>query len=124
MVNGVSQPALRRGEQCRLPQVRHARRQVFLTLERHAVHRPAKVKTWLAANREKIALFLLPGYSPELNPDELLNQDVKSNALGRRRPANRTEMIAGLRSYLHSTQRHPQIVKNYFHADSVRYAEG
>jgi len=104
--------------------VRHAHRKVFLILDRHPVHRSAKLKHWLAANREKIELFLLPGYSPELNPDELLNQDVKSNALGRRRPADRTEMIAGLRSYLHSTQRQPQIVKNYFHADSVRYAAG
>ena len=104
--------------------VRHAHGTVFLILDRHPVHRSAKVKRWLAANQDRIALFLLPGYSPELNPDELLNQDVKSNALGRRRPANRTEMIAGLRSYLHSTQRQPQIVKNYFHADSVRYAAG
>ena len=104
--------------------VRHAGCKVFLVLDRHPVHRSAKLKYWLAANREKIELFLLPGYSPELNPDELLNQDVKSNALGRRRPADRTEMIAGLRSYLYSTQRQPQIVKNYFHADSVRYAAG
>ncbi len=102
--------------------VRHARRKAFLIMDRHPVHRSAKVKHWLAANQEKIALFLLPGYSPELNPDELLNQDVKSNALGRRRPANQTEMIAGVRSYLHSTQRQPEIVTNYFQADSVRYA--
>ena len=104
--------------------VRHARRKVFLILDRHPVHCSAKVKRWLAANQEKIALFFLPGYSPDLNPDEFLNQDVKSNALGRRRPANQTEMITGLRSCLHSTQRQPALVKSYFHADSVRYAAG
>ncbi len=104
--------------------VRQARRKVFLIVDRHPVHRSAKVERWLAANQKKIAMFLLPGYSPELNPDELLNQDVKSNALGRRRPANQTEMIAGLRSYLRSTQRQPEIVKSYFHADPVRYAAG
>ena len=104
--------------------VRHARRKVFLIVDRHPVHRSAKVKRWLAANQKKIALFFLPGYSPDLNPDEFLNQDVKSNALGRQRPANQIEMIAGLRSYLHSTQRQPAIVKSYFHADSVRYAAG
>ena len=104
--------------------VRHAGRTVFLILDRHAVHRSAKVKRWLAANHEKIALFFLPSYSPDLNPDEFLNQDVKSNALGRRRPANQTEMIAGVRSYLHSTQRQPGIVKSYFQADPVRYAAG
>jgi len=104
--------------------VRQARRKVFLIVDRHPVHRSAKVKRWLAANPKKIALFLLPGYSPELNPDEFLNQDVKSNALGRQRPANQTEMIAGLRSYLRSTQRQPELVKSYFHAEPVRYAAG
>ncbi len=67
-------------------------------------------------------LFRLPGYSPELNPDELLNQDVKSNALGRQRPSNSTEMIDNLRSYLRSTQRQPQVVINYFQHESVSYA--
>ena len=104
--------------------VRQARRNVFLIVDRHPVHRSAKVKRWLAANHKKIALFFLPGYSPDLNPDEFLNQDVKSNALGRQRPAHQTEMIAGVRSYLHSTQRQPELVKSYFHADSVRYAAG
>jgi transposase len=104
--------------------VRQAHRKPFLILDRHPVHRSAKVKRWLAANHQQIALFLLPGYSPDLNPDEFLNQDVKSNALGRRRPANQIEMIAGVRSYLHSTQRRPEIVQSYFHADSVRYAAG
>ncbi len=104
--------------------VRHAGRKVFLVLDRHPVHRSAKVKRWLAANAKKVALFFLPGYSPELNPDEFLNQDVKSNALGRRRPGNQTEMIAGLRSYLRSTQRQPKTVKSYFQADPVLYAAG
>ncbi|HUE12797.1 MAG TPA: hypothetical protein VMR25_01420, partial [Planctomycetaceae bacterium] len=59
---------------------------------------------------------------PDLNPDELLNQDVKSNALGRQRPSNSTEMIDNLRSYLRSTQRQPQVVINYFQHESVSYA--
>jgi hypothetical protein len=104
--------------------VRHAGRKVFLILDRHPVHRSAKVNRWLAANHTKIALFFLPSYSPDLNPDEFLNQDVKSNALGRQRPANQTEMIADLRFYLRSTQRQPGIVKSYFQAEPVRYAAG
>ena len=104
--------------------VRHAGHKVFLILDRHPVHRSAKVKRWLAANHQRIALSFLPGYSPDLNPDEFLNQDVKSNALGRQRPANQTEMIAGVRSYLCSTQRQPEIVKSYFQANPVRYAAG
>ena len=71
---------------------------------------------------DDIELFFLPGYSPELNPDELLNQDVKSNALGRRRPGNQTEMTNDVRSYLHSTQKRPDIVKSYFEEEHVNYA--
>ena len=99
-----------------------AGRKVFLILDGHPVHKAAKVRRWAEANADRIELFLLPSYSPDLNPDEFLNNDVKSNALGRRRPADRTEMITGVRAYLRSTQRQPAIVKRYFHAESVRYA--
>jgi transposase len=102
--------------------LRLRRRKVLLIVDRHPVHLSAEVKRWLAGHTKRLQLFFLPGYSPDLNPDEFLNQDVKSNALGRQRPATRTEMITGVRSYLSSTQRQPEIVKNYFHAESVRYA--
>jgi transposase len=101
---------------------RHAGRKVFLVVDGHPVHKSAKVRRWLEANAAGIEMFLLPSYSPDLNPDEFLNHDVKANALGRRRPEDRREMITGVRAYLRSTQRQPEIVKRYFHADSVRYA--
>ncbi len=83
---------------------------------------PVAVQRWLDGRAQRLQMFLLPGYSPDLNPDEFLNQDVKSTALGRQRPETQTELIAGVRSYLRSTQRQPEIVKSYFHAESVRYA--
>lgn len=104
--------------------LRLRRRKVLLILDRHPVHRSAEVKRWLARHADRLELFFLPGYSPDLNPDEFLNQDVKSNALGRQRPATRAEMIEGVRSYLRSTQRQPEIVQSYFHAETVRYAAG
>ena len=83
---------------------------------------PVAVQRWLAAHAAQIALFFLPGYSPELNPDELLNQDVKTNALGRRRPGNLVEMIDDTRAYLRSTQKQPAIVRSYFREKHVCYA--
>jgi hypothetical protein len=59
----------------------------------HPVHRSGKVKNWLEEKAEHIRLFFLPGYSPELNPDELLNQDVKSNAVGKKRTHNQKELL-------------------------------
>ena len=103
---------------------RQGRRKSFLIVDSHPVHKSARVTRWVAERQERIELFFLPGYSPELNPDELLNNDVKSNALGRQRPATQQQMMHLTRAYLHSTQRRPDIVRNYFREENVRYAAG
>ena len=102
--------------------LRQTEGKVFLIVDRHPVHRSKALGRWLEEHARRIQLFYLPSYSPELNPDELLNQDVKSNALGRRRPASLEEMIAGVRTYLRSTQRQPHIVRSYFQGRHVSYA--
>lgn len=102
--------------------VRQAKRKVFLIVDGHPVHRARKVKKWLEKNEHDIRLFFLPGYSPELNPDEILNQDVKTNAVGRRRAHNQHELIANVRGYLRSRQKQPHVVQSYFNEEHVRYA--
>jgi transposase len=97
-------------------------RKVCLIVDGHPVHRSAKTARWLARHAEQIRMILLPAYSPELNPDEFLNNDVKANAVGRRRASSREDMMADVRGYLRSTQKQPKIVKSYFHAPSVQYA--
>ena len=101
---------------------RKTRKKVFLIVDGHPVHKSRSVKRWLAEHHEQIRVFFLPSYSPELNPDELLNQDVKTNALGRVRPINVQEMMDNVRSYLRITQARPTVVKNYFCERHVRYA--
>ncbi len=102
--------------------VRQAGRKVFLIVDEHPVHRSASAKRWLRRHRRKLHLFFLPGYSPELNPDELLNQDVKTNAVGRKRPRDKGELVGNVRRFLWSTQRRPQKVRTYFQEPHVRYA--
>lgn len=102
--------------------VKHSRRNVYLIVDRHPVHRSGKVQQWLESHRKAMRMILLPGYSPELNPDELLNQDVKTNAVGRQRPEDQREMMCQVRSYLRSTQRQPEIVRSYFQEKHVSYA--
>jgi len=77
---------------------RKTRRKVFLIVDGHPVHKARSVSRWLAEHRKQIRIFFLPSYSPELNPDELLNQDVKTNALGRVRPINVHEMMDYVRA--------------------------
>ncbi len=102
--------------------VRQNKRKVFLIVDGHPVHHATNVKNWISVRVDQIRLFFLPGYSPELNPDEMLNQDVKSNALGRQRARNQSELIANTRGYLRSRQRQPNVVKKYFQEKHVRYA--
>ena len=102
--------------------VRQIKRKVFLIIDGHPVHHATKIKNWIQKHTDQIRLFYLPGYSPQLNPDEMLNQDVKSNAVGRRRAKNQPELVANTRSYLRSRQRQPHIVKRYFQEEHVRYA--
>lgn len=97
-------------------------RKVFLIVDGHPVHRSRCVQRWVNRHKKKIQLFYLPSYSPQLNPDEFLNQDVKTNAVGRQRPKDQPEMMGRVRSYLRSTQRRPQVVRSYFHHKDVRYA--
>ena len=104
--------------------VRSAQGKVDLIVDGHPVHKSKAVQHWLDQpnNRAKIRMFILPAYSPDLNPDEFLNHDVKQNAVGRRRARDQQDLMADVRGYLRGTQKRPDIVRNYFRAPSVRYA--
>lgn len=97
-------------------------RRVVVILDSHPVHKSGEVRRWIKGTDGQMELHHLPGYSPELNPDEYLNQDVKSNAVGKSRPSTQTEMISNVRGYLRSTQRTKGAVAKYFNAEKVRYA--
>lgn len=102
--------------------IKQANRKIFIIVDRHPVHRSNKVSKWLKKNQSQIRLFFLPGYSPDLNPDEMVNQDVKANAVGRKRPHNRGQLMRYLRGYLKRRRQQPEIVRRYFHEESVLYA--
>ena len=95
---------------------------LYLIVDGHPVHRSVVARDLVAANEARLRLIRLPGYCPELNPDELLNQDVKTNGLGKSRPANRAELMAGVRSHLRRRQKQPQVIRNLFQEKHVRYA--
>lgn len=102
--------------------VKQAGRKVFLIADKHPAHRAKATKQYLTKHADKISLFYLPPYSPDLNPSEFLNQDVKTNTIRKTRPHTPTQMVSAVRKYLRSRQHTPQKVKRYFHAESVRYA--
>lgn len=102
--------------------IKGRKKKVFLIVDNLRVHHAKVVKEWLEKRKPLIELFYLPAYSPDLNPDELLNQDVKTNAVGRKRARTLSELKSNLRSYLFGTQKKPEIVAAYFRKKEVAYA--
>jgi transposase len=95
---------------------------IFLVADQHSVHKSGRIEKWLSERKEQIEMFFLPTYSPELNPDELVNQDVKRNIFRHGRAKTKVELMSKLRGFLRSKQRRPEKVKNYFKGKYVSYA--
>jgi transposase len=95
---------------------------VFLIADSHPVHLGKKANDWLEEHSHEIEMFLLPHYSPELNVVEYFNQDVKTNVTGKAKPRNQQELKTIVQKFAKRKKNKPQKVKNYFHADKVKYA--
>ena len=102
--------------------IRYNRRKVFIIVDGHPAHKAKMVKEWLEEHSDRIELFFLPAYSPELNPDELVNQDVKTNAVGKHRTLNVDQLKSNVENYLSKRRNNPRQVRKYFHEKHVRYA--
>jgi len=94
-------------------------RKLFLILDNAGFHKSAAVEYWLE-DHPRLELFYLPPYAPELNPDELLNQDVHSH-VARHRPSDIVTLVALTVEYL--ATRTADIVRNYFKGEHVAYAQ-
>jgi transposase len=102
--------------------IRAIRQKVFLIADSHPAHLEKKVVQWLEQHQQNIELFFLPYYSPELNPDEYFNQDLKTNVVGKARPHNKEQLKTRVKAFSNKKKRDPQKVKKYFHPKSVSYA--
>ena len=102
--------------------VRDADRKVFLILDRLPVHRSAKVRAWLAGREAEIEVFHLPGYSPELHPDEGINGDLKQ-AVTRKAPArSKAQLKRAVVGHMRSLSKLPDRVRSFFGHQTFRYA--
>ncbi|MFD8501121.1 IS630 family transposase [Amycolatopsis sp. NPDC059657] len=102
--------------------VRHVDRKIHLIVDGHPSHRAILLKDWLAKRAERIEMHFLPGYSPELNPVELLNGDLKHHVTATQSPRTQQELAAGARTHLRRRQNQPDHVKAFFGKEEVRYA--
>jgi len=102
--------------------IKDAGRKVFLIVDNLRVHHAKPVKAWLAQRAEQIEVFYLPSYSPELNPDERLNADLKY-AIGSKVAARtKTKLKTVTSEHMGMLEQNPDRVKAYFQDPRVLYA--
>lgn len=102
--------------------IKYSREKVFFVTDGHPAHKTQKVKEWLADNKDRIEIFFIPPYSPELNAQEYLNQDVKTNVIGKKRPINKAQMRTNVENFMTKRKNNRMQVQKYFHVSHVRYA--
>ena len=99
-----------------------ANRKVFLILDNLRVHHSKPVKAWLAERKENIEVFYLPSYSPELNPEERLNADLK-HVIRTKAPARtKAKLRDATTEHMILLASSPERVKTYFQDPRVQYA--
>jgi len=98
------------------------KKKIYLILDNLKVHHSNLVKQWVEKNASKIALFFLPSYSPERNPDEYLNCDLKYGLSQKVMPKNDEQLKRNVQSHMKLLQRKPDRVVKYFEHKSIKYA--
>src|SRR4051812_35767959 len=102
--------------------IREARGKVFLIVDRLKAHRARLVRDWLEAHRSEIEVHYLPSDSPDLNPEEGVNADLKQ-ALPRKAPARSKEQLRRAADrHMRSLSRRPQRIRAIFRHPQFRYA--
>jgi transposase len=102
--------------------IKDAGKKVFLILDNLRVHHSRIVKAWVAERESQIELFYLPSYSPQLNPEERLNADLKQE-MGKRVPVRtKAKLREAANDHMAMLEQNPERVMSYFQDRHVRYA--
>jgi transposase len=94
---------------------------VFLVVDGSSVHRANIVQEYLASTEGRLELFFLPPYSPELNPDEWVNKNVKHDRIARAVPFTRDDLMRVAVKALERLKKCPGIVRGFFADPKLRY---
>ena len=99
-----------------------ARAPVFLIVDGHPTHRAMLVKKFVREQEGRLRLFYLPPYSPELNPDELVWNNLKNHGVGKQIITGPEHLKTTVLRHLRSLQRRATTVRAFFQGPHVRYA--
>lgn len=102
--------------------IKSAGRKVYLILDNLRVHHAKIFKAWLAEHEDEMSVFYLPSYSPELNPDEYLNCDLKAGVHSGKPARTKQALKKKVLSHMRMLQKKPKRVAKYFQHEKIAYA--
>jgi transposase len=97
-------------------------RMIFLIVDGHPAHRAKIVGKYLDSVKDRLRLFFLPSYSPELNPDEWVWNHLKNHGIGRKVVESKSQLKKEVLSHMRRIQRAAALIRSFFYADTTRYA--
>ncbi|QZT36814.1 transposase [Halosquirtibacter xylanolyticus] len=92
--------------------IKTSKKKIFLILDNLKVHHSKIVKEWGSDNKNKIELFFLPSYSPDRNPDEFLNCDLKQGLSIKPSPRTQEKLTQNVKDHMTMLKESPYRVKN------------
>jgi transposase len=99
-----------------------APRKILLIADQLRAHKTPEVVAWIEAHKEQIEVFYLPPYSPELNPVEYLNNDMKGQVNKAGLPPDRPTLQGRLLEFMNKLVGVPRHVISYFLHPWTQYA--
>ena len=102
--------------------IKDSEKKIFLILDNLRVHHSKLVKAFIEDKKDKIELFFLPSYSPELNPDEYLNCDLKAKMNAAAPTRKKGDIKKKMSRHLKSLQKQPKRIASYFQHEKINYA--
>lgn len=104
--------------------LRETTRKVFLIADRLPAHEAQAVANWIADHVDRIELFWLPKYAPELNAEEYLNNDLKGSIGAEGLPKSTADLRSRIEWFMSQLLQLPERVRSYFRHPCIRYAAG
>lgn len=102
--------------------IKTSTKKIFFIVDNLRVHHSKIVKEWVEQHKDKIELFYLPSYSPEKNPDEYLNCDLKQGLSNKKAPKNKEILEQNMKNHMDMLAENPHRVKSYFKHKDIQYA--
>lgn len=102
--------------------IQQRERKLFWIVDNHPVHHARAVQQWLSEHETQIELVFLPSYSPQLNPVEYLNGDVKQGVHSKAPSRSFQQLHHRAMCHLRKLQKLPARVRSYFQHPEIAYA--